>query len=228
MNINRQTKKFLIDRKEVPRFHDSFNRISKIDEYARDGVYHVRSLYFDDDELHALEDRKAQKDKVKKFRIRLYNNDLDYIRLEEKEKVGQIGTKIGTTITQDQVKQIINGDIEWMKDSNEAVFEDFYYTSKNGLELTPKVVIAYTREPFTQEEAGTRLTLDYQILASKDIDGFLSKNLEFDHLIDDQAIIEVKWTGKDLPVKDKEIIKGLVPVNFSKYTSAEEYIKRAV
>ena len=49
---------------------------------ALDGAYTVRSLYFDDYEDSCLMENENGSDLRAKFRMRYYNKDWDYVRLE--------------------------------------------------------------------------------------------------------------------------------------------------
>ncbi len=58
------------------------------DPHARpDGTYTVHSLYFDDWRDTALREKIDGLPRREKFRIRYYNGDLSFIRLEKKSKV---------------------------------------------------------------------------------------------------------------------------------------------
>ncbi|WKK93938.1 VTC domain-containing protein [Clostridioides difficile] len=62
--------------------------IMKKDENAsKDGKYLIRSLYFDTPEDKALLDKLNGVAIREKFRIRFYNNDCSYIRLEKKSNI---------------------------------------------------------------------------------------------------------------------------------------------
>lgn len=56
------------------------------------GMYLIRSLYFDNAEDKALREKIDGVDNREKFRIRFYNNDKSYIRLEKKANVGALIT----------------------------------------------------------------------------------------------------------------------------------------
>ena len=61
------------------------------DIHAVNGVYEIRSLYFDTPDDKALREKLDGVNVREKFRIRLYNNDKAMIRLERKFKHGQLG-----------------------------------------------------------------------------------------------------------------------------------------
>ena len=56
----------------------------------QNGDYRIRSLYFDAPNLASFYDKINGLEKRAKYRIRFYNSDLSYIRLEKKEKQGKM------------------------------------------------------------------------------------------------------------------------------------------
>jgi len=58
------------------------------DEHSgEDGTYYIKSLYFDNYMDKAYREKKDGVNKREKFRIRYYNNDISFIRLEKKSKI---------------------------------------------------------------------------------------------------------------------------------------------
>ena len=63
----------------------------KPDGNGKDGVYRITSLYFDDVYRSAYNDKALGLDVRKKYRVRYYDLSPDFIRLEVKEKNGELG-----------------------------------------------------------------------------------------------------------------------------------------
>ena len=61
--------------------------IARRDIHAREGKYHIRSLYFDTPEDTALREKLLGVAKREKYRIRCYDGDTSFIRLEKKTKI---------------------------------------------------------------------------------------------------------------------------------------------
>ena len=61
--------------------------VMKPDRFTNDGKYKIRSLYFDNISDKALREKIDGVNKREKFRIRYYNDDISFIRLEKKSKV---------------------------------------------------------------------------------------------------------------------------------------------
>ena len=69
--------------------------IARRDEHAKEGKYHIRSLYFDTPEDTALREKLLGVSKREKYRIRCYDGDTSFIRLEKKTKTMGGGGKGG-------------------------------------------------------------------------------------------------------------------------------------
>lgn len=74
-----------------------------------DGVYQVHSLYFDDWRDTALREKLEGAPRREKFRIRYYNDDLSYIKLEKKSKIRGLCQKESTVITEEECRLLMAG-----------------------------------------------------------------------------------------------------------------------
>ena len=59
--------------------------------------------------------------KREKFRIRYYNDDMSFIRLEKKYKVGNLCSKRSASLTFQQVVRLLEGDAEFLLESGDAL-----------------------------------------------------------------------------------------------------------
>lgn len=194
--VVRQVKKYVVDREHADQLSKNISKIADHDKYAPEGSYIVRSLYFDDDKDTALKNREADVNGREKFRVRFYNNDKDYIKLEKKIKIDGIGTKTEAKITLDEAEKILKEDYDWMKDSTNDLIQEFYAKAlEQGLK--PRIIIEYMREPFERED-GIRITLDHYVKKGSKVEEFLDKDFTGDQLNDNISILEIKWPG-DFP-----------------------------
>lgn len=74
--------KYLINQGDALLLKQRLGVALKRDIHAQNGVYSIRSLYFDDYWDTAYNDKTGGFDDRKKFRIRLYDLDDSFIRLE--------------------------------------------------------------------------------------------------------------------------------------------------
>lgn len=193
------------------------------DENAQNGIYEIRSLYFDNIYDKALREKIDGVNIREKFRIRLYNKDKSLIRLERKYKHNALGNKTAAILTEEQTKDIICGKISWMAKSENEVLNAFYVKLKQD-NLRPKVIVDYTREPFVFGAGNVRVTLDYNLRTSLSCTDFLNFDCVTVPAKYDSAILEVKWDNY-LPdvVKNAVQLEKCYDTAFSKYAISRMY-----
>lgn len=204
------------------------SRLQAIAEYDRNageqGTYRIRSLYFDNYNDKALREKLDGVYMREKFRIRYYNDDLNVIHLEKKTKIGGLGNKQSQAITKEEVQRILNGDIEFLKDSKKALLVEFYSKMKYQL-LKPRVVVEYVREPYIYKTGNVRITFDTNIKSDLYNRDFLNENIPgIEAGTQNGILMEVKYDAF-LP----EIIAQCIQVNersgaaFSKYAACRRF-----
>jgi len=93
--------------------------IMRLDKNADENrEYLIRSLYFDNFQNKALREKIDGINHREKFRIRLYNNDASFIRLEKKMKNNGLCAKVSAAISKEECIRIINGDIDFLRNSD--------------------------------------------------------------------------------------------------------------
>ena len=197
--------------------------VTKPDEHATDGKYEIRSLYFDNLSDKALREKADGISRREKFRIRFYNGDTSLIHLEKKSKIGGLGSKQSTTLSQEEAQAIADGNTEWMRESTDVLVQELYIKmTTEGLQ--PKTIVDYTREPFVFAAGNVRVTLDYNIRTGLSCVDFLNTDCITVPAGDAPIILEVKW-DEFLP----EIIRDIVQLEnrrssaYSKYAACRIY-----
>ena len=195
------------------------NAVAKHDSHAGDdGTYFIKSLYFDNYMDKALREKIDGVNKREKFRIRYYGTDTSFIRLEKKSKINGLCNKISCKITAEECQKIIDGDTQFMKDSEYELMRELYSKMKYQL-LRPKCIVAYTRECFVYPPGNVRVTIDTNICGSSNTKEFLNPDLPFLQTYH-EAILEVKW-DEFLPqiIRDCVQVKSRRSAAFSKYAA---------
>jgi len=189
------------------------------DENAASGNgYRVRSLYFDNHEDKALREKIDGVNEREKFRLRLYNNDPSFIRLEKKGKKGGICLKESAVIPSEQCAMLLSGEYGALKKSGDPLMLELY-TKLHCELLRPKIIVDYLREAYVFPAGNVRVTMDYDIRSSLDPRAFLSPGI-ITVPIPGTIILEVKYDAF-LP----ELIRGVVALGsrqqsaFSKYAA---------
>lgn len=193
--------------------------IAKLDYNCNEnGEYKIRSLYFDDYNDKALCQKLIGINNRHKFRIRLYNDDDSFIRLEKKSKINGLCQKVSAKITKSQCEDIISGNIDFLKDSTNPLFNDLYVKMVSE-RLKPKTIVDYTREAYIYETGNVRITFDKSIKTALSSVDILNKDLPTVETLDPRNIIlEVKY-DEFLP----EIILDLIQVGERSKTSVSKY-----
>lgn len=154
--------------------------------------YHITSLYFDDMADSCLRDTMDGVNRRSKYRIRIYNDSLDVIKLEVKTKRDNRILKRSKTITKAQMENLMRGDC--IEDEGSA--EDpatLFNLAIRTRGLKPRVIVAYERKAYVYEPGNVRITFDRNVRASSRVDAFGQKNISYDFLREYDKVLEVKY-----------------------------------
>lgn len=197
--------------------------IAKVDTHALDGKYRIRSLYFDNLSDKALREKIDGVNCREKFRIRYYNDDLSFIRLEKKSKWNGLGNKQSTPLSAEEAQAIVDGELDWMMGSDRPLLQELY-TKMTVQGLRPKTIVDYIREPFVYAPGNVRVTLDYDIRTGLGCTDFLNPNAITVPAGNAPIILEVKW-DEYLPsvIRDAVQLNGVRTAAFSKYAICRIY-----
>ena len=192
------------------------------DPHAIDGKYFIRSLYFDNLADKALMEKINGMSHREKFRIRYYNGDTSVIHLEKKSKIDHLGNKQSAPLTVQQAQSIVDGETEWMLNSEYQLIQELY-SKMNSEGISPKTIVDYTREPFIYPAGNVRVTLDYNIRSGMRCTDFLKTDC-VTVPVSDSIILEVKWDGF-LPdiIRDAVALADRREGAFSKYAACRIY-----
>ena len=193
------------------------------DPHAMGGEYRVRSLYFDSASDKALREKIDGVNMREKFRIRYYNGDTSFIRLEKKSRRNGLGTKFEAALTAEEAQKIVDGDLDWMMESDRPLIQELYCKMRyQG--LLPKTIVDYTREPYVYGPGNVRVSFDHHIRTGLLSTDFLNPDCVTVPAGNSPILMEVKWDAY-LP----EIIRDAVSVPnrrvgaFSKYAQCRIY-----
>ena len=211
--------KYYINTADYLTIKQRLSAVAETDGHVNEnGTYKIRSLYFETPTDRVLKEKVDGLNNREKFRIRMYNDDTSFIRLEKKTKINGFCNKIDAPVTQEQCRRLIDGDTSWMKESEYALLTELYAKMKFE-QLRPKTIVDYMREPFIYRPGNVRVTLDSQIMT-----GVHAKDM-FDPALptirthgSTVIILEVKYDSF-LP----DIIQNAVRVQNRKTTAFSKY-----
>ena len=197
--------------------------VAKPEEHGVDGKYHIRSLYFDDLFDTALKEKIDGVNRREKFRIRYYEHDTSFLRLEKKSKINGLCNKVWVPVTAKETERILAKDIQWMRDDPREPVRELYLKMKTK-GIAPKTIVDYTREAYVFPAGNVRITLDYDIRTGlSDVD-FLNPSSVTVPVSNSPIILEVKW-DEYLPdiIRDAVQLEGRRSTAFSKYAACRIY-----
>lgn len=222
--VFRHELKYYINMSDYLSIKNRLKYILKADSNAGEKGYKIRSLYFDNYRDKALMEKIEGLNNREKFRIRFYNNDPSFIKLEKKSKINGLCSKESEIITKEECEKIIEGNYDFLKESKKPLFIELYSKMKGDL-LRPKTIVDYERDAYIYPIGNVRITFDKNIRT-----GIASKNM-FDGNLPTVAaaekeiiILEIKY-DEFLP----EVIQNVVQINnrmssaFSKYAACRIY-----
>ena len=215
--------KYRINTADLLVLRSRLRAVMESDPHAVDGIYRIRSLYFDNPEDKALREKIDGVNLREKFRIRLYNGDTSVIHLEKKSKRNSLGAKFSANLTAEEAQKIVDGDLEWMISTDRPLVQELYCKMRSQ-GIQPRTIVDYIREPFIFRPGNVRVTLDYDIRTGLDCTDFLNPATITIPAGDAPILVEVKW-DEFLPtiIRDVVSIPDRGAGSFSKYAQCRIY-----
>lgn len=222
-NVFRHEYKHEINSADEIEIRNRLKCVAKQDEHADvNGGYDIHSLYFDNVYDKALVEKMNGLAYREKFRIRFYNDDTQFIRLEKKEKVRDLCRKTSAPMTREECEQLLKGNDQFLLEKEDMLCKEFYAKMHYQM-LRPKSIVEYHREVFLYEAGHVRITIDTNIASKKDVrDFFEGKKPSIPATA--SSILEVKYDDY-LPkiICDMVQIKNRHASAFSKYAACRLY-----
>lgn len=189
-----------------------------------DGLYNVRSLYFDDAFRTAYFANENGTEPREKFRIRIYNNDTRNIFLEKKQKIRGMTRKEACLLTLAQTECLIDGREPELNAASSLLLNEF--VSRNSAKkLLPVVIVDYDRIPYIYNLGNVRITFDMNVASSNQISRFFDRDIAKRPIMESgRHVMEVKWDNF-LPdyIKQSLQTENLPRTALSKYYYCRKY-----
>ena len=137
----RQEKKYLISEADRILLLSRLRTALLPDPHAAgDGLYRIRTLYFDDSFESALFDSLSGAPEREKYRLRMYNSDPGYLRLEKKIKRYGGGQKPGALLTPAECRRLIAGEYAFLGEKKDPFLQGAYAAARTGA-LRPRCMV---------------------------------------------------------------------------------------
>lgn len=199
------------------------NKLSKVLKIDRDpNGYMVRSLYFDSIDDIDLNEKLIGALSRKKIRLRIYETNPQFVKLELKNKYDINQLKESIIISMSDAKELIKGNYSILLNYNDNIATKIYTIMREYCYI-PKVIIEYKRLAFITQN-NTRITIDSDIRKSYNINDFFNEHINYDIVSDKNTfVLEVKF-NEFLESYIKDILSSYVGsnVSVSKYLISRE------
>lgn len=187
--------KFIISVSDAEILKQRLSLLMNVDSNSKneDNTYLIRSLYFDDCDSTAYYEKMDGVEFRKKYRIRIYNFDDKFIRLECKYKHDNMTSKDQMLIDKNICSKIIEGNLEDIGLNANNLLRQFVLDYKLK-HLKPSIIVDYKRLAFTYPVSDVRVTFDSQIKSGLYNYNLFDKDATTYSVIDDnQMVLEVKF-----------------------------------
>lgn len=160
---------------------------------GENGTYTIRSLYFDDFSASAYYEKLSGLAEREKYRIRFYNYDSEVIKLERKEKKGDLTRKASQTITKADARALEYCLAQGCPDNPDGLTAELHMaTFARG--LRPRILVDYDRTPFVCADGNTRITIDENVRTRPYIAHLYASPRAMTPVLDPgEVILEVKF-----------------------------------
>lgn len=219
--------KYQITDAQLLMLKNRINHLIPADSHAgENGVYSIRSLYFDDYENRCLRENEDGTDPREKFRIRIYNASSDRITLECKRKERGKTHKSSCPLTVEQTRALMGGKILPNIGSQPPLLQKLTMQMMTR-RMHPVVIVEYDRIPYVYKNGNVRVTLDTNIASSSAVERFLDEDILSRPVMPaGQQLLEVKY-DEYLPdfIYRSLQLHSLRQTAFSKYAICRKYTK---
>ena len=187
--------KYIINKRQAYTLKESLLTVMSVDALANGGMggYTISSLYFDDLDSTAYFEKLDGVLYRTKYRIRVYDYNDSFIRLERKLKHENMTSKDQTKISKSQFYEIINGDINNIALTDDKLYNEFIKDMRIK-NLKPAVIVEYKRLALTYPVSDVRVTFDFNIRSGVYNYDLFDSNLDTRSVQDpNQVVLEVKF-----------------------------------
>ena len=221
--LSRHEEKYILTYAQYAVLRQRVLQVLQPDKNGDGGTYTISSLYFDDPEDTGLYEKLDGLRLHTKYRLRTYNCDGSFIKLERKDKMGILTKKTSASIQKDQLPLLTQ------PGQGDALLESLHslYTQLQAGGYRPKVGVRYVRDAFYHPGSDLRVTFDRELEAIPPNEKvLLDPNFRgIPALEAGSVILEIKY-GDHLPAFVRKLLRVNAPqLSFSKYALCRGVIK---
>lgn len=208
--------KYSITNRDFELLKCSLESLLKKDEHCFNNFYTITSIYFDNYKKTSYNQVKNGISERYKYRIRFYNYDSEFIKLEKKQKLNGLTNKKSIIITKELLFDILNNNVK-ISNLNDKLLNELILKMKTEY-LRPIICVEYDRIPFIYKLGNVRITLDYNIRYTNKYNDLFNSKKDMRYLCD--KILEVKY-DEFIPdyVRYRLQLNSLHQISYSKFNN---------
>jgi hypothetical protein len=192
--VNRNELKYYVSYQDYKLLSRKLAIVMKKDPNGPENGYLVRSLYFDNFENKAFDEKNAGINDRRKFRLRIYGKDDKHVKCEIKNKSYNQIFKETAVIDWKDALQVQNQNYDVLRKYNNPILNKMYYEFTKEKYL-PVVVIDYIREAYLYDVNNIRITFD-KCLKSNASNLQLFEDIAMAPLLNENVVIlEIKYNN---------------------------------
>lgn len=219
--VGRKEIKYILPVETLSALSQKLDVLLDRDRNGRDGVYTVRSQYYDSIWDRDLRDNLSGLMEKQKIRLRIYSSEDQTAKLEYKCKSGEDGEKLSLTVTRQEALEMEGGRYAWLVEREEPL-ASYLYARMNRWAYVPKTIVEYRRLAYSSSVSSLRITMDTQIRGTMYPYGLFDERPQYVPLMEeDLGILEVKY-DRFLPDHIRQALRDIdhMAESNSKYTRA--------
>jgi hypothetical protein len=211
--LSRHEEKYILTYAQYAILRQRAAQVLHPDSHGDHGTYTLTSLYFDDPEDTGLYEKLDGLPLHSKFRLRTYDCDGSFIKLERKDKKGILTHKLTATVSREQLPLLTQpGNLEAFQGDAQSLYAQLQQKA-----CRPKVAVRYVRDAFYHPGSDLRLTFDRNLEALPPNETALFDPDFRGVPVTDGVIMEIKY-GKYLPTFLRKLTRVNAPqLSLSKY-----------
>ena len=161
----RHEQKYLVNEQDIALITARIRPFLKPDAFHPEGAYRIRSVYFDDWQDSALRENLGGVSPRSKLRIRIYDEDMSFIQLEQKIKDHDLTLKKSCSLTPEECRSLLEGRPVRACGRDRPPLS-FLQAGMLLRRLLPRVLVEYERTAYTCTEGNVRITFDRNLASS--------------------------------------------------------------
>jgi VTC domain len=194
LDIKRHELKYFINPNTYHLLVDRVKPLMDIDPHSTPHQgYFIRSLYFDAWDDACLYEKQSGVKLRQKYRLRLYDTAADRVKLEIKNKTGDLVHKESAWVSKNMALAMQQGDYEPIRRQDNPVLTKIYHRFITE-QFRPKVTVDYYRDAFTLPHHNIRVTFDKHIASNTTCFNLFSNDLITTPIWpDNRIVLEIKF-----------------------------------